>query len=172
MGAALTYARRYALFTLVGIAGEDDLDAPDLSIPTSQASEPRSRRGTATADRMAVNAILLSEQLLPATERSASIPTIRSSGQRLRLNYATDFWPNSLMSAPPMRAAIWAHRNLRAKNDLTAADAQRVEEAFQARLATLPAGAGEPVQHTPMEDVPACSIFKRDRQSGALPVNR
>src|SRR5215510_9624983 len=34
MGAALTYARRYALFTLVGIAGEDDLDAPDLSNET------------------------------------------------------------------------------------------------------------------------------------------
>jgi hypothetical protein len=33
MGAAPTYARRYALFTLVGIAGEDDLDAPDLSAP-------------------------------------------------------------------------------------------------------------------------------------------
>src|SRR5262245_10199631 len=33
MGAALTYARRYALFTLVGIAGEDDLDAPDLCTP-------------------------------------------------------------------------------------------------------------------------------------------
>jgi len=32
MGAALTYARRYALFTLVGIAGENDLDAPDLSV--------------------------------------------------------------------------------------------------------------------------------------------
>ena len=31
MGAALTYARRYALFALVGIAGEDDLDAPDLN---------------------------------------------------------------------------------------------------------------------------------------------
>jgi len=30
IGAALTYVRRYALFTLVGIAGEDDLDAPDL----------------------------------------------------------------------------------------------------------------------------------------------
>src|ERR1700681_2215509 len=30
MGAALTYARRYALFALVGIAGEDDLDAPDI----------------------------------------------------------------------------------------------------------------------------------------------
>src|ERR1700730_17385731 len=31
VGAALPYARRYALFTLVGIAGEDDLDAPDLN---------------------------------------------------------------------------------------------------------------------------------------------
>jgi hypothetical protein len=41
--AALTYARRYALFTLVGIAGEDDLDAPDLmtpTIPTSKADKP------------------------------------------------------------------------------------------------------------------------------------
>src|SRR5579864_6612968 len=34
MGAALTYARRYGLFTLVGIAGEDDLDAPDLDSTT------------------------------------------------------------------------------------------------------------------------------------------
>ena len=40
MGAALTYARRYALFTLVGIAGEDDLDAPDLTMPTGQTPEP------------------------------------------------------------------------------------------------------------------------------------
>jgi ERF superfamily len=38
MGAALTYARRYALFTLVGIAGEDDIDAPDLKAPTPPAS--------------------------------------------------------------------------------------------------------------------------------------
>ena len=38
MGAALTYARRYALFTLVGIAGEDDLDAPDLSGPGPEGS--------------------------------------------------------------------------------------------------------------------------------------
>src|SRR6266851_6814603 len=37
MGAALTYARRYALFALVGIAGEDDLDAPDLLAEPSPA---------------------------------------------------------------------------------------------------------------------------------------
>src|SRR6201984_3030033 len=30
MGAALTYARRYALFTLVGVAGEAGLDVPRL----------------------------------------------------------------------------------------------------------------------------------------------
>jgi len=49
MGAALTYARRYALFTLVGIAGEDDLDAPDLcagpNAPSSTAPERALQRG-------------------------------------------------------------------------------------------------------------------------------
>src|SRR5437588_10490988 len=41
MGAALTYARRYALFTLVGIAGEDDLDAPDLADPNHAGEVPQ-----------------------------------------------------------------------------------------------------------------------------------
>jgi len=40
MGAALTYARRYALFTLVGIAGEDDLDAPDLAVKLNDGPAP------------------------------------------------------------------------------------------------------------------------------------
>src|SRR6202451_3395965 len=48
MGAALTYARRYALFTLVGIAGEDDLDAPDLGAApktgADQAPEPSGQK--------------------------------------------------------------------------------------------------------------------------------
>jgi hypothetical protein len=47
MGAALTYARRYALFTLVGIAGEDDVDAPDLNEPTSEAENLRINSKTA-----------------------------------------------------------------------------------------------------------------------------
>ena len=38
---ALTYARRNALFTLVGIAGKGDLDAPDLATPTNRESGPR-----------------------------------------------------------------------------------------------------------------------------------
>src|SRR5271154_986667 len=46
MGAALTYARRYALFTLVGIAGEDDLDAPDLATPTQKTPGLKNPVGT------------------------------------------------------------------------------------------------------------------------------
>src|SRR6266702_6006451 len=47
MGAALTYARRYALFALVGIAGEDDLDAPDAIAgpPAPTATEPQTATG-------------------------------------------------------------------------------------------------------------------------------
>jgi hypothetical protein len=52
MGAALTYARRYALFTLVGISGEDDLDATDLpgikmDGGTAGASKPEKPNGHA-----------------------------------------------------------------------------------------------------------------------------
>ncbi len=65
MGAALTYARRYALFTLVGIAGEDDLDAPDLNLKV----ETVAWKGTANAE--------------PATEGTAMAPqtaTLRAKG--------------------------------------------------------------------------------------------
>src|SRR6516225_1736070 len=56
MGAALTYARRYALFALVGIAGEDDLDAPDLGAPADPAAElasPAERRKQANGQTAA-----------------------------------------------------------------------------------------------------------------------
>jgi hypothetical protein len=43
MGAAMTYARRYALFALVGIAGEDDLDAPDLQTSVSESGPERAK---------------------------------------------------------------------------------------------------------------------------------
>jgi hypothetical protein len=45
MGAALTYARRYALFALVGIAGEDDLDAPDAIAGPPAATESQAAPG-------------------------------------------------------------------------------------------------------------------------------
>src|SRR6476469_10370949 len=61
MGTALTYARRYALFTLVGIAGEDDLDTPDLPsmdplgpTPPANGNGPRQANGHASAFGAAV----------------------------------------------------------------------------------------------------------------------
>ena len=52
MGAALTYARRYALFTLVGIAGEDDLDAPDLNATVTNADGSKMARVNSEASEL------------------------------------------------------------------------------------------------------------------------
>src|SRR5436309_12515208 len=54
MGAALTYARRYALFTLVGIAGEDDLDAPELCAAPQSPTSAANRVFTPTTDQTRV----------------------------------------------------------------------------------------------------------------------
>jgi ERF superfamily len=128
MGAALTYARRYALFTLVGIAGEDDLDAPDLSTctpmigygpdpPEDQLSSRHPRNGgqRGAAGRKTV------ERLDP--ERSA---TLRD---KLLAEIA------SLASAE--LAVTWANGALTAKNTLVANDARLLEEAFEQKLSGL-----------------------------------
>src|SRR6202167_6812154 len=55
MGAGLTYARRYALFTLGGIAGEDDLDAPDLISPAPTRDRSSGAEGASGHGRGAGN---------------------------------------------------------------------------------------------------------------------
>jgi hypothetical protein len=125
MGAALTYARRYALFTLVGIAGEDDLDAPDLLSP----------RASQTKTDSAENK---KNRLDGGRQQSAALG---SSAQALAPDESTSL-RNQLIAEveilkSPEAAANWAHRVLRAKNTLTAADAESVEQAFQSRLSTL-----------------------------------
>jgi ERF superfamily len=133
MGAALTYARRYALFTLVGIAGEDDLDAPDLCdgpllaaerpfkpidhqsrMPTRTPGDGHARGGSAKLER---TVILDSEQ-------SAA----------LREKLLTQL--GNIISAD--LAAAWAREALSAKNSLTATDAKLVEDAFERRLSEIP----------------------------------
>ena len=53
MGAALTYARRYSLFTLVGIAGEDDLDAPQIAAVQRSSRQRRAGQQHARSDQRA-----------------------------------------------------------------------------------------------------------------------
>ena len=139
MGAALTYARRYALFALVGIAGEDDLDAPDLSSPTSQASVPEKPKAERNG-RLNGGQRNPDQRAAPAQDRrisfNSTIPIFGTeTSAKLRDRLVSEL--NDLGSSDD--AAMWAHRCLRDKNSLTAADAQRVEEAFQARLACLAA---------------------------------
>jgi hypothetical protein len=152
VGAALTYARRYALFALVGIAGEDDLDAPDLAAEPNPATElPRAldHRGqpnehfqaaqrTASHDRKPTGSparsVILGEQL-SASLRESLIQ------QMAAINSADE-------------AAAWAHRSLPAKNTLTVADAKIVEERFAARLCAVgdrqePGANGPPAAGTP-----------------------
>jgi hypothetical protein len=136
MGAALTYARRYALFTLVGIAGEDDLDAPDLCdgppwlLPSAV---DRSFKPTDGQPRMP-----------PRTpgnghgrggrkdEVPATLAPEQSAVQREKL--LTEL--GNITSAD--LAAAWAREALTAKNNLTATDAKLVEDAFELRLSELP----------------------------------
>src|SRR5471032_1804006 len=76
MGAALTYARRYALFALVGIAGEDDLDAPDLlGEPTPRIEVPPDLGGIVQHRKPPNGSIHKSRQakLVLATEPSATL---------------------------------------------------------------------------------------------------
>jgi hypothetical protein len=136
MGAALTYARRYALFTLVGIAGEDDLDAPDLCDGPPSVLPPavdRTFRSTDNQSRM--------PSRVPGNEHGRG----GSKGQRavtfdleqsaaLREKLLTELANITSADSVPN----WAHEALTAKNSLTTEDAKLVEDAFEQRLSELP----------------------------------
>ncbi|HXW30168.1 MAG TPA: ERF family protein, partial [Xanthobacteraceae bacterium] len=130
MGAALTYARRYALFTLVGIAGEDDLDAPDLTTPTNRTPgvEKRTARGNAR-----LNGGQGGQAQRPSEATLAKTVLGPEASAELRDRLLAEL--ANLGSGDDM--AIWAHQSLSEKNRLTAADAQRVEEAFHAKVRIL-----------------------------------
>jgi hypothetical protein len=130
MGAALTYARRYALFTLVGIAGEDDLDAPDLGAdpnPTAALPRPQDHRKGPNGQQRAA----LRDGKLPGPSARSGLEVQLSASLRESLIEQLV----ALNSSD--EAAAWAYRNLPAKNTLTTADAKIVEERFQARLSTV-----------------------------------
>jgi hypothetical protein len=175
MGAALTYARRYALFTLVGIAGEDDLDAPDLCYPgPSSTATPPARsagNGRGGAFGKATPPVLLGATL-SASLRELLLGEIAVIGSSAR-------------------AARWAQDALPRKNSLMAADAKLVEDAFESRLSELAAperaaSASEqslmpdagPVVGTPVaqgvvpDDGTALSTAKHGEGNSATPVDK
>jgi hypothetical protein len=145
MGAALTYARRYALFTLVGIAGEDDLDAPDLATPTDPKSRPAgaSQRTTPQRPHSHSNGRLNGGH--PKNREPKGALARQGKGQAPRPilgpEASAELRDRLLAELDCLgsgdEAARWAQRALLEKNQLTASDAQQVEQAFHARLAGL-----------------------------------
>jgi hypothetical protein len=131
MGAALTYARRYALFTLVGIAGEDDIDAPDLcagpNAPSERALQPDDG-GSPSQPRGPGNG-------RGRGSTKGEIRVILDSAQSAQLRDKLLIEAQNIASAD--LAVTWAGEALVAKNSLTATDAKLVEEAFERRLTHL-----------------------------------
>jgi hypothetical protein len=148
MGAALTYARRYALFTLVGIAGEDDVDAPDLVAPKQPPSGPDQSKGNGDGRlNGGQHHGRQSYAARPDKRPQARVaqPTLKPEASAvLRDRLVGEI--NGLGSGDD--AALWAYRHMPEKNKQTKADAQLVEEAFQARLAALVADATPQSQPT------------------------
>src|SRR5215469_4333936 len=169
MGAALTYARRYALFTLVGIAGEDDPDAPDLTTPTAPTSK---------VDKPAENKIgdlnggrAHSTQRLSGDRRAKAVsnpltPTLKpEASASLRDQLTAEL--KDLNSAED--AANWAQRVLVTKNTLITPDAERVEQAFLARLANIVTKASA---DQPMPQEAGSRLRPADRDKFTVPLCR
>src|SRR3984893_3200242 len=134
MGAALTYARRYALFTLVGIAGEDDLDAPDLGAdpnPAPELARPSDHRKQPNGQPAAAPRAPAGGGKLPGPSARFVL------GEQLSASLRESLIEQMTAIKSEDEAAAWAHRNLSAKNTLTTADAKIVEERFQAKLRNI-----------------------------------
>jgi hypothetical protein len=143
MGAALTYARRYALFTLVGIAGEDDVDAPDLLTPDQDSSVPPAAKGNGDArpkgqlqPQAPTRDPSQAAPHLPAARRPAMITT-PTLGADVSSQLADRLISALAKLVDADEAALWAKHSMPEKNRLTAADALRVEEAFLAKIASF-----------------------------------
>jgi hypothetical protein len=173
MGAALTYARRYALFTLVGIAGEDDVDAPDLLLPEQQVSKPGEPKGGGNSG---LNGGHLHAPQRPAVRHNGKLqsnPAEPTIGPEASAALRDRLLGEIKELAGGDEAALWAHRSLAEKNKLTAADALRVEETFQTRLVGFatpdtdkPQRAGEVAQLSTAQSSPPAEPKSRSRSKG------
>jgi hypothetical protein len=136
MGAALTYARRYGLFTLVGIAGEDDLDAPDLPIVRRKLQEHGDE--PATPGQMNGYAAVPVVPPLTSPQRKFSRPgpkPVLPAAESVLLCGRLLGELAAFTALDPL--LVWARRMLPEKNTLTSEDARAIESAFEVKIAKL-----------------------------------
>ena len=137
MGAALAYARRYALFTLVGIAGEDDLDAPEVSAGGNSDTNPG--LDIQTSPKPATDELPFARSSASRKGKVIRPPRIvltTDQSKALRDRLVAEL--SDLKSAD--EAADWVHKNLPTKNTLTSADAETGRSRFRERLARIEEG--------------------------------
>ena len=127
MGAALTYARRYALFTIVGIAGEDDLDAPPDSAFDRDSSGTSDKTGPADNSTPALSSPLQIRKQAISPDRATLGPEESAAISQELIREIESIDGDDL----PLRAITI----LKVKNRLAADDAKRVEDSFAARVA-------------------------------------
>ena len=174
MGAALTYARRYALFALVAIAGEDDVDAPDLHAAVSDIGpkRPGANGGgplhSGGHDQQATSRpeqVTFGRNRKPAPKQAEAILGLHASA-KLREHLVSEI--RRLRS--PEDAAAWVRQRLPEKSRLRASDAAQVESVFEAKLEQITAfrAAGANTQAANAVQQPASPTSEVDLQSDEL----
>ena len=130
MGAALTYARRYALFTMVGIAGEDDLDAPPDAVSDPPEGDKSATPGLAPVSTP-VQVPVRPSQLQSGNGGNPPVQQKltgeESTASRARLVHEIETLPEEDLHSRAISI-------LKVKNRLSADDARLVEGAFAARI--------------------------------------
>jgi ERF superfamily len=145
MGAALTYARRYALFTMVGIAGEDDLDAPDIIY-----DQPKGDK--AAEARLVPNSAV---ELAPnrASQIRTGNPNIPLAQEKLGADDSAAIRAQLIQDieaiAEDEDLQSRAIAILKTKNRLSTDDAKLVEQAFEARMGRHDASPDASAEHVP-----------------------
>jgi hypothetical protein len=114
-GGGADHARHYALFTLVGIAGEDDLDAPDLGAGAKIVADTRFGNGNGVATEAAPTAPILKSRIFVAKAPPPVASEARQSSSAPRgpfwrpnnpPGYAIVCLPNSMAFLPLTRQRI------------------------------------------------------------------
>jgi hypothetical protein len=171
LGAALTYARRYALFTLVGIAGEDDLDAPDLNSASDGAALSLSAKSGDEVAGPTASAAPATGSGRRKTARQPRVMLGPDDSRKLREQLIAEV--DVITDAEALTA--WAERSLPQKNKLVTSDAEAVEAAFGGKLEELdaPEQASTSLDSEPSSESPSPKLnghAVRSKANARVPV--
>jgi len=130
LGAALTYARRHSLFALVGIAGEDDRDAPDIASHSNNAPAAPPQNGFVSSNGGSGEGGLRRNGLHRTSRRDALSPEDSAQQRDCLIEQLQSLTDDNALDK-------WAVSILPVKNALTLRDMKAVEAAFIERVREL-----------------------------------